>query len=378
MHEIVRIPITNIYAKGGYTGRIFVGPGNRPMNVLLDTGSSTLALSKRAYEPEKGDVLTRYAQTVSYADGSGFTAAVIHASVSIGEVRRATLANANVAIAYEETGGMFDGFDGILGLAYAALDDAAFMPETTWRKRNRYTHLQVARHQHGRIKPYLTQLSDKDVVLENKHVVSDVMAFYTRRSTVHYGAGVVNDPLNHGWMIVGGGEECKDLYAGAFQTARVLSQKWYSTNLKAVIVGDTDPIHVPKGPPSGNSIVDSGTQDLILGHHLWKAIKEKLDRKQREQFKPDNTVSMADLDLDAWPVITLVLEGKTDDVILKIDPGDYWQQNYPRAGLAGLAMARGDDGDNILGLPLMNGYFTIFDGEAAGGKGVVKFARIRP
>jgi hypothetical protein len=28
----------------------------------------------------------------------------------------------------------------------------------------------------------------------------------------------------------------------------------------------------------------------------------------------------------------------------------------------------------ILGLPLMNGYFTIFNGEADGGKGVVKFA----
>jgi hypothetical protein len=35
----------------------------------------------------------------------------------------------------------------------------------------------------------------------------------------------------------------------------------------------------------------------------------------------------------------------------------------------------GQPGLAILGLPLMNGYFTIFDGEADGGKGVVKFAK---
>jgi hypothetical protein len=29
---------------------------------------------------------------------------------------------------------------------------------------------------------------------------------------------------------------------------------------------------------------------------------------------------------------------------------------------------------HILGLPLMNGYFTIFDGEADGGRGVIRFA----
>jgi hypothetical protein len=31
----------------------------------------------------------------------------------------------------------------------------------------------------------------------------------------------------------------------------------------------------------------------------------------------------------------------------------------------------------ILGLPLMNGYFTVFDGEADGGKGVVGFAALK-
>src|SRR5882672_5980979 len=51
MPDVVRIPITNIYAGGPYTGRIFVGAKNKPMNVFLDTGSSTLVLSRHSYCP---------------------------------------------------------------------------------------------------------------------------------------------------------------------------------------------------------------------------------------------------------------------------------------------------------------------------------------
>jgi hypothetical protein len=38
------------------------------------------------------------------------------------------------------------------------------------------------------------------------------------------------------------------------------------------------------------------------------------------------------------------------------------------------AITQGQAGLAILGLPLMNGYFTIFDGEADGGRGVIRFA----
>jgi hypothetical protein len=51
MPTIARIPITNIYADGDYTGRILVGPKQKPMNVLLDTGSSALALDAKKYKP---------------------------------------------------------------------------------------------------------------------------------------------------------------------------------------------------------------------------------------------------------------------------------------------------------------------------------------
>jgi hypothetical protein len=72
MTSIARIPITNVYMGGDYTGRILVGPEQRPMNVILDTGSSALALDGHKYRPDltRGDKSTDLAQTDSYGDGS--------------------------------------------------------------------------------------------------------------------------------------------------------------------------------------------------------------------------------------------------------------------------------------------------------------------
>ena len=88
-----------------------------------------------------------------------------------------------------------------------------------------------------------------------------------------------------------------------------------------------------------------------------------------------SNLRFSDLKLAAWPTLTFVLEGDNgSDVKLKVSPTDYWQANTQDVGAAVAAITIGEAGFNILGLPLMNGYFTIFDGEAAGGKGVIRFA----
>src|SRR5215469_15357967 len=100
---IARIPITNIYMGGDYTGRILVGPHQKPMNVLLDTGSSALALDGHKYTPEltAGDESTNLAQTDAYGDGSTWTGAVFKSQVVIGDGASAmTLKDANLAVAY--------------------------------------------------------------------------------------------------------------------------------------------------------------------------------------------------------------------------------------------------------------------------------------
>jgi hypothetical protein len=377
MAKIARVPITNIYADGDYTGRILVGPKQQPMNVLLDTGSSALALDAKKYTPNLtgGDKSTDLAQTDSYGDGSSFTGAVITTELSIGNgATSVTLSGGNAAIAYDASTNppMFGETDGILGLAYAPLDDAFTMPKDTWA--NQYSAVQVRTGKQGTITPYLTQLAGAGVV-------SDKISFLTRRSQVHVGGGDGNDPLNQGVMVVGGGEESTDLYTGVFQTVKVLADDWYNTNLKAVIVGNADPIAAringPKGMPS-NSIVDSGTNSLSLSASLLKAVISKFTTAQQALLNKSvfdqQLVSAADLNLPSWPTLTFVLEGDAADVSLNVVPSDYWQVNTQNVGAAAAGFTPGEAGLAILGLPIMNGYFTIFDGEADGGRGVIKFA----
>jgi len=181
MPGIVRIPITNIYMGGDYTGQIFVGPRGRPMNVILDTGSSALALDGHKYNPDlaNGDKSTHLAQTDSYGDGSSWTGAVIQTKLTVGTGSNAvSLGNGNAAVAYTRSANMFRSADGILGLAYAPLDDAFTMPQDTWR--HKYTSTQVRAGKEESIQPYLTQLAGEGVT-------SDIISFVTHRSFIHAG-----------------------------------------------------------------------------------------------------------------------------------------------------------------------------------------------
>jgi Eukaryotic aspartyl protease len=374
MTNIARIPITNVYMDGDYTGQILVGPQQKPMNVILDTGSSALALDGKKYKPDVsgGDKSTDLAQTDSYGDGSTWTGAVFETTVTIGTDGSAvTLKGANAAITYSSSSNMFGSADGILGLAYAPLDDAFAMKLNSWK--HKYPVAQVRAGKRTDLVPYLTQVA-------HQGVTSDKLAFFTRRSFIHAGGGGEADPLNQGWMIVGGGEESTDLYTGSFQTVKVLSDAWYCTNLKAIIVGKSAPIagrfEGPQGMPS-NSIIDSGTNSLNLGPQMLQAVLSEFSPSQQAMLTQSikgKPVPVSKLDLATWPTITVILEGDTSDVTLQVPPSNYWQVNAGKVGAAMAALTEGQAGLAILGLPLMNGYFTIFDGEADGGRGVLKFA----
>jgi hypothetical protein len=377
MASVARIPITNVYAGGDYTGEILVGPDQKPMNVLLDTGSSALALDGTKYKPDftRGDVSTDLAQTDSYGDGSSWTGAVIKSTLTVGSGSAVqTLNGGFVSVAYTESSNMFAGYDGILGLAYAPLDDAFQMPGDT--SQHEYSAVEVRAGTKQDLTPYLTQLSNAGSSL-------DKISFYTRRSYTHVGGGA-SDPLNQGWMIVGGGEESTDLYTGSFQSVKVLSDAWYCTNLKEVVVGTSAPVAAriqgPQGMPS-NSIIDSGTNSLNISSQMLAAILSKFSHAQHQlltkAIHSQQLIPVSELNLDTWPTISFILQGDAGDVKLDVPPANYWQVNTERAGYAACAITAGSPGLAILGLPLMNGYFTIFDGDADGGKGVVKFAKAK-
>jgi hypothetical protein len=133
-----------------------------------------------------------------------------------------------------------------------------------------------------------------------------------------------------------------------------------------------------KGIPS-NSIVDSGTNSLNLGRNLLNAILPGFSPQQRALLlaciQDGHLVAVSDVDAAGpWPDLTFILQGESTDVQLRITSRDYWQYNVQKEGAALAAITLGDDGLAILGLPLMNPYFTIFDGDADNGRGVIRFA----
>jgi hypothetical protein len=378
---VVRIPITNIYMDGDYTGTVYVGSQKRPANVILDTGSSTLAIDGNFYDPSKDTSakITNLAQEVSYEDNSSWIGAVVKTNVGVGN-QPLVLPQTNVAVAYHTAGNMFGKSNGILGLAYTKLNNAFELPGPTIPPK--YTFNQIQNGTAAYLDPYFTQL-------ETAGVVANKFAFYTLRSMINTAnAKPSADALNNGFLILGGGEESTDLFTGSFQVARVVDDLYYNTNLKSVIVGKAAPIVVPAPTKASgnvsNAIVDSGTNSLLLAQTLFDQIVQKLSPTD------DNTLSdairagyvpMSKLDLSVWPTLTFVLEGALGaDVKLQVTPDTYWQTNSPKPGYA-TAVLSGDNGQgkgqSILGLPLMNNYFTIFDRSVDKGLGVISFASIK-
>ena len=373
--EPVRIPITNVHMNGDYTGEVIVGSQGKTANLILDTGSSTLAFDGHFYNPSQDTnaQLTNIAQEVIYGRGR-WIGAVVSSNVCMGG---ANVKEVNFAVAYVESKNMFGKANGIMGLAYTRLNCAFTLPGKTWPPKYHYNQIQNGSVTF--VEPYFTQL-EKSGIFANK------FAFYTRRSQIsHAKTNISADPLNHGYLILGGGEESTDLYDSSkpFQIVRVLDDAWYNTNLKAIVVGSSGPIAVP--PPtkgSGNltnSIIDSGTSSITLSQELFDAVVARFssgDNKQFAQAMRAGYLPMGSLNRRSWPQLDFILEGVNGEVRIGVSPQNYWQVNSPERGYA-TAPLQGDGGRlkgrSILGLPLMNGYFTIFD-RSEDRMGVVKFS----
>ena len=380
--QTIRLPITNIYMDGDYTGTIYLGSQKKPLNVILDTGSSTLAIDGKAYDytKDKAVKITEIAQEVGYGDGSNWIGAVVSTTLAIGTgAASAVLPQVSAAVAYHESSTMFRNSNGILGLAYTKLNNAYQMPGPTLPPKYSFNQIQAGTVTY--VDPYFTQL-------ETAGLVANKFAFYALRSMINMSTGnPATDPLNNGFLILGGGEESTDLYSGPFQSARVVDDVYYNTNLKAVIVGNGTPIAVSAPTKASgnvsNSIVDSGTNSLTIDQTLFEEIVAELSSAAGETLADAmraGYVPMSQLDLSAWPTITFVLEGALGtDVNLAVAPATYWQLNSPKPGYA-MAVLFSDNGNlggqSILGLPLMNNYFTIFDRSVDKGLGVISFAPI--
>jgi Eukaryotic aspartyl protease len=405
----IRIPINNVVAGGDYTGQIKIGSQGVVANVILDTGSSTLAVVPRIYQiAHDTDVkFTSYAQQVRYGTG-GWSGPVIQTSLSMGSAGQEASITTYMAIADEQLPHNFSPADGILGLAFNALNSAFDLEAylTSERVHPPVTYpwpFPVSRSTAvlQRVDAFLDRmgqgidLTPYFTVLEQAGVARNIFAFYTLRSwPTMASANPADDPLNNGIFVLGGGLEQTDLYNGEAISVDVLDDLYYNTNLKGVQVGDGNVIEVSPPPASqaksliSNSIIDSGTNSLVLATAVYDAVVSALSGlgarfasliDAATSQGGHGAVDQSSLDLTSWPNITFVLQGETGaDVSLTCAPSTYWQTDFPQPGQAIFQINGGSPVPlSILGLPLLNNYYTVFD-RTQDPYGAVRFAPIAP
>ncbi len=394
--QALSIPITNVYGGGDYTALIVVGTTGQSANVILDTGSSTLAVTQQAYDPAKDTTPpqpTTLAQVILYGTG-GWAGPVLGTQVSLGGV---ALAGAQIALAIDQEPNNFGNADGILGLAFNALNSASDTGKPTypWHFAVKGTEAsltaferQLANDKTIDVDPYFSQLASQGVV-------ANKFAFYTLRSFPRVAtaaatvATLAADPTNQGFLILGGGDgpAQANLYSGNFANVLVVDDLYYNVNLKSVQVGSGAAVPAAAlqnqfvQDAGSNAIVDTGTNSLVLATDVFTAVLNGLkavNPKFPQLLQSTDPVPVGQLAVTTWPNIVFVLEGQSGDVALTVTPQTYWQIDSPSPNVATpvvSGMPAQSPNQSILGLPLMNNYYTIFDRSA--GTGIIRFAPIR-
>lgn len=411
MPKSVIIPITNVYAKGGYTAAVKVGSQGAPANLILDSGSSALVIQGEDYQPCDDESLTAtsYAQNRTYGMG-GWFGPVVKTRVYMGRGPfSVSIDETHVAVTRKEQANSFADADGIMGLAYHELNRVydlteyltanAISPATT------YPWFLAAEQQDDTIRefksflktypksyltPYFTQL-------EQQGVVGNQFGFVIHRSSIYQTSQqrsqeqLRQHPLNRGFFVLGKPKIHTSLFQGRFKKVKVLDDKYYNVHVRSMRVGDGEPITAPELDAADlnhrtNGIIDSGASFIVLPPLLFDHLITELlniNAEFKTVLDPYLTfsgvevgVDLALIDLAAWPSIYFTFDGaEEDEVELELLPKDYWQVHAPAPNQASFQFLHlpGWPNQCILGLPLMASYYTIFD-RAAHTKGVIQFA----
>jgi hypothetical protein len=345
--------------------------------------------------------LTSFAQLVTYGTG-GWSGPVLQTTLSMGSGGNEASVNTYIAIADEQLPHNLGPADGILGLAFnslnAAYDLTAYLTSHNVNPPVTYPWLFPVRTSAAalqQVEQFLARLTEIDLTpyftaLETANVTRNIFAFYTLRSTPNMASGnPATDPLNNGIFVLGGGLDQTDLYTGAPLNVAVLDDLYYNTNLKAVQVGNAAPVGVNPLPASqakslgSNSIVDSGTNSLVLAQDVYDAVISGLGSLSANfatlvrEATSKGAVPQSNLNLRNWPDIKFVMQGADgSDVTLICAPATYWQTDAYQAGYAAFQINNGGNFPlSILGLPLFNNYYTVFD-RTQNPYGTINFAPI--
>ncbi|MDP5135527.1 pepsin-like aspartic protease [Rheinheimera baltica] len=392
MLPILRLKITNVYAKGDYTVTVHVGSEAVPLQLLLDTGSSTLALHSNNYNPYHDSDLTTTSlvQEVIYGIG-GWAGAVAKTSVQLHGNINLNLSHNYFAVA--DAGNMpFAKADGILGLAYKKLNQATDISLYLQQQHPQLTSSLPWPFKYSgcselsKIQSLLADYPKKDLTpwfsnITQQGLTADLFSFYCRRSSVHCNENGVlatqSDPLNQGWFILGGGPEQDDLYQAPFFDVKVLHDVYYNVLLTAVQV-DEQPLiscSLGKGNDESNGFFDTGAAGILLPIDVYQKITDDIST-----FNPalvsvlskipafngvEQGISNQWVDTTQWPDLHFYFLGVNGESIkLTCPPCDYWQCNAPVYGLSSfkiIPQLKHFSSQHIIGLPLLCNYYTVFD-----------------
>ena len=403
MPPVLRIPITNVYAEGDYTAQIKIGSAGRPANVLLDTGSSTLAINSAAYDLTSDSSMkpTQYAQDIVYDTGS-WTGPVVTTDIAVSSGGQTLSINTYLAVTADYEPGNFGNADGVIGLAFNDLNQAydlsSYLTEINLSETYPWPFkIQGSRVAIKQFQKFLNRLPKNDLTpyfsamtQQNNDISRSIFAFYTHRSSISMGVGdPPSDPLNKGLFILGGGPGETDLYSGDFVDVEVVHDMWYNTNLLGIQVGGGTPTDAKQLDMQhaktnvSNSIIDSGAAAIMLAPDVYDAIMSSLRNISQAMYDTaqeaqEHAVDAARVERYNWPDITFLLADKNNQPVPLTCPAtSYWQRDTPKAGQAIFQIFNSNGVQSILGLPLLNNYYTVFDREDDP-YGRVRFAKISP
>lgn len=414
MTPALELPTTLAYALGGYTVAAAFGSQGASANLVLDTGSSTLAVLPRVYAPDRDEHLapTSLVQQINYGGGA-WAGPVLRSRLRFGHGHHERCLPDAVFALVESDSPVLREADGIWGLAYRELDPAYDLaprlaadghdPALSWPWPYATGHaLDLANFRDFLHQQPRTTLTPAFTALEQEGVVRNRFAMTVGRAVVHVQPDATSarqraaDPLNDGVLVLGGGEAQQHLYEGPFASIRILHDLYYNANLRAVRVGDEAAIAVPPLPDSeqgtrySNALLDTGSSFLLLDGSVYDAVMAAFAR--RDADFPDLVQKAGDalargeglpshaIDPRRWPDLHFRFERPDGgDVELRVPASHYWPDNALAHGQRLCLLARQlshFSGQSILGLPLFADGYVVFD-RAAGDAGVVRVAQRR-
>ena len=415
MPAAIEIPTTLAHAKGAYTATVRFGSLANHANLVLDTGSSSLAVLTRAYDPgQDGDVrATSLVQEINYGGGA-WAGPVVHSTLGFGHGHHARrLLQAPFGV-IESDAPVLRQADGIWGLAYRDLNPAydvtsllasqGSQSSLSWPWPFPQGHaLDLAGLRTSLQSQPRTHLEPAFTALEDEGIVRNRFAMSIGRAVVHTSEGTshaseaASAQLNQGTLVLGGGRELQHLYQGAFHQVRVLHDHYYNVNLRAIRVGGEQPLPVPPLPASeratrySNALLDTGSSFLVLDAVVYEGVLAALARcdasfpalvaRAQQALARDEGVPNHLIDVRHWPDLHLTLEAPDGtDTELRVRASHYWPKNALKAGQS-LCLLMSQlphfQGQNILGLPLMAERYVVFERDA-GAEGRIAFADRRP